>query len=76
MTSIAVFQCVERGLVGLDEDVARILPELSEKDVIIAIDETTGQAEFQRSQKPLTLRYAERVPRTFGSAIPRLNGRS
>ncbi|EER29926.1 hypothetical protein CPC735_012440 [Coccidioides posadasii C735 delta SOWgp] len=29
MTSIAVLQCVERGLIQLDDDVAQILPDLA-----------------------------------------------
>ena len=60
MTGIAVLQCVELGLVNLDEDVARILPELSEKDIIAAFDEMTGKATLQRSKKAVNLRYVER----------------
>ncbi len=74
MTSIAVLQCVERGLAGLDEDVARLLPELSGKDIIVAFDETTGQATLKRSQRPVTLRYVERICRMLGAGWPESDG--
>lgn len=34
MTAIAVLQSVERGVLDLDEDVARILPELKDVEII------------------------------------------
>jgi CubicO group peptidase (beta-lactamase class C family) len=39
LTSIAALQIVEKGLYGLDEDVARALPELAEQKIIKGFDE-------------------------------------
>jgi CubicO group peptidase (beta-lactamase class C family) len=38
-TAVAALQCVDRGLVSLDEDVNRILPELKEPNVLKGWDE-------------------------------------
>lgn len=35
MTSIAVMQCVERGLLDLDADVTGLLPELKDRQVLV-----------------------------------------
>ncbi|KAL2071822.1 hypothetical protein VTL71DRAFT_13057 [Oculimacula yallundae] len=56
MTSIAAMQCVERGLLSLDEDISRILPEL--KDVQIIKEAEPGkEIVYQKSQTALTLRH-------------------
>jgi CubicO group peptidase (beta-lactamase class C family) len=34
ITSIALLQCVDRGLIGLDEPLARIIPELDGKEIL------------------------------------------
>ena len=39
LTSIAALQVVERGLFGLDDDVAEKLPELAEQPIIQGFDE-------------------------------------
>ncbi|CZT52779.1 uncharacterized protein RSE6_14149 [Rhynchosporium secalis] len=57
MTSIAAMQCVERGLISLDEDIPRVLPEL--KDVQILKEAEPGK-EIVYQQKPetaITLRH-------------------
>lgn len=41
LTSIAAMQCVERGLVTLDEDVRPILHELEDLDVIVGVKDGT-----------------------------------
>ena len=56
MTSIATMQCVERGLVALDTDVAEILPELATQGILTGFDETSGEPIIQKRQKTMTLR--------------------
>ncbi|RFU29403.1 hypothetical protein B7463_g6936, partial [Scytalidium lignicola] len=38
MTSVAAMQCVERGLVSLDEDITTILPELKNAQILTGFD--------------------------------------
>lgn len=39
LTTIMALQCVEQGLVDLDEDLSRLLPELSNKQVLTGFDD-------------------------------------
>ncbi len=43
LTSIAALQCVERGLLQLDEDVVRVLPEFKDIEIISEADEPPGE---------------------------------
>lgn len=56
MTSIAAMQCVERGLVTLDTDVADVLPELAAQDILTGFDEGTGEPIVDKRQNAITLR--------------------
>lgn len=56
MTCIAVMQCVERGLLDLDEDVTRILPEVKAMDLLTGFDPETGKPLLQKPTKTMTLR--------------------
>ena len=56
LTTIAVLQCVERGLIGLDDDVARILPELAELEILTGMDSSTGIPILKKRTKAITLR--------------------
>ena len=56
MTSIAAMQCVERGLVALNTDVAGILPELAAQGILTGFDEASGETIIQKRQKTMTLR--------------------
>lgn len=55
MTSISALQCVERGLVQLDEDVARHLPELAALEILTGFDDE-GKAKTAKRQNAITLR--------------------
>lgn len=48
MTSIALLQCVERGLLSLDEPISRILPELQSKSILERVE---GSELFTRPSK-------------------------
>ena len=56
LTSIAVLQCVEKGLLKLDEDVVRVLPEFKDVEVVSGADETTGELTIEKATKAITLR--------------------
>ncbi len=56
LTSIAALQCVERGLLQLDEDVVRVLPEFKDIEIISEADEPPGELKFKKATKAITLR--------------------
>lgn len=53
MTSIALMQCVEDGLLSLNGDLSRFLPELAEKQVLKGYDDDMPRLEAVN--KPITL---------------------
>lgn len=55
MTSISALQCVEKGLVQLDDDVAKHLPELAELDILTGFD-SEGKPKTVKRKNPITLR--------------------
>jgi len=57
MTTVAALQCVERGLLRLDEDVTGVLPELKDIDILIDFDTNTQQPLLVRSKNKITLRF-------------------
>lgn len=56
MTAISALQCVERGLVGLDDDVSPVLPEVGKFGIITGFDDSVGQPITHTSPTPITLR--------------------
>ena len=56
MTSIAAMQCVERGLVILDTDVAEILPELAAQGILTNFDKGISEPMIEKRQNTITLR--------------------
>jgi CubicO group peptidase (beta-lactamase class C family) len=60
MTAISIMQLVERGLVGLDDDVGKIVPQLANKDVLVGfeddVDGKPGKPILKKSIKAITLR--------------------
>ena len=46
-------QVVERGLIGLDDDVGEAVPELAKKDIMV---EEHGIRKLVKASKPITLR--------------------
>jgi CubicO group peptidase (beta-lactamase class C family) len=47
-------QCIERGLIGLDDDVSVHLPELKDAVIFTGID--NGQPILKKAQNTITLR--------------------
>jgi CubicO group peptidase (beta-lactamase class C family) len=55
ITSIAALQCVERGLIGLDDSVSDILPEVAKLEVI-GSDDGGKTLTFTKANKHITIR--------------------
>jgi CubicO group peptidase (beta-lactamase class C family) len=56
ITSVAVMQCVERGLVTLDQPLASILPEFKTPLIVTGLDEATGKPVVKSTTHAITLR--------------------
>nr|3HLE_A Chain A, Transesterase [Aspergillus terreus]3HLF_A Chain A, Transesterase [Aspergillus terreus]3HLG_A Chain A, Transesterase [Aspergillus terreus] len=56
LTTIMVLQCMERGLVDLDETVDRLLPDLSAMPVLEGFDDA-GNARLRERRGKITLRH-------------------
>jgi hypothetical protein len=63
MTTIAAMQCVEKGLLSLDEDVTLVLPELKGREVLKGFEEG--------SQKPILVPNTKKI--TLRSVSPKLS---
>ncbi len=62
ITSVAVMQCVEKGLLNLDDDVTPILPELKDIDVIVGFEKDSDGKDkpiLKKNTKKITLRYVQ-----------------
>lgn len=57
LTTIAALQCVERGLLKLDDDVSPILHELKDIEIIHGF-RPDGTAILRKAKNKITLRYA------------------
>ena len=56
-TTLTCLQCVERGLISLDEDVGRVIPHLGSIGVLTGFDEVRyGQPHIEAKKGPITLR--------------------
>lgn len=56
VTSVAALQVVEKGLVDLDEDLARIIPELASLKVLKGMNLESGSPIFEERTGKITLR--------------------
>ena len=54
ITSVAAMQCVDRGLIGLDDDVVPVTPELHGIQLLTGFD--GDQPRLREPEKPITLR--------------------
>jgi CubicO group peptidase (beta-lactamase class C family) len=55
-SSIALLQCVDKGLIDLDEPITKILPELSNKGILVSSDSAPGFATIP-SRVAITARH-------------------
>lgn len=56
MTAIASLQCVERGLLNLDDDVSSILPEFKNPQILVGFEDDSGKPILKDAKNKLTLR--------------------
>ncbi|OJD11556.1 hypothetical protein AJ78_07701 [Emergomyces pasteurianus Ep9510] len=69
--SIALMQCVDKGLIDLEESVDRVLPELSDPDVLDGFDEETGEPIIRKANKKIT--FVHLLTHTAGLAYDNWN---
>jgi CubicO group peptidase (beta-lactamase class C family) len=55
-TIIAALQCVERGQIGLDDDVSPVLTELKDIDILTGFEEGTDNPMLKKAERKVTLR--------------------
>jgi CubicO group peptidase (beta-lactamase class C family) len=55
ITSIALLQCIDKGLIGLDEPLTKVLPEFAEKQILT--DVSGSDFVFEPSKVPVTARH-------------------
>ena len=56
MTSVAAMQCVEAGLITLDEDVAKYLSTIGKYGIMTGFDDERNEAIMIPNKTPITLR--------------------
>jgi CubicO group peptidase (beta-lactamase class C family) len=56
MTAVAALQCVEAGLITLDEDVAKYLPSIGKYGIMTGFDDEKNEAITVPNPTPITLR--------------------
>jgi CubicO group peptidase (beta-lactamase class C family) len=54
VTAIAVLQIVDKGLIGLDDEIDEVLPELAALKILTAMND--GKPTFVERKNPMTLR--------------------
>lgn len=67
VTTVAALQCVEKGLLHLDQDISRVLPEFEKAKILEGFTES-NEPIFTPAQNPVTLRHL--LTHTSGLAYP------
>ena len=60
LTTVAVMQCVERGQLDLDADIAKVLPEWADAQILTGFNEK-DEPIFRPATKAITLRQVVRI---------------
>ena len=68
VTSLAAMMLVESGKLGLDEPVAKYLPEFAKRQVLASFDEATGKYTTRAPVRPMTVRHL--LTHTSGLGYP------
>lgn len=55
MTTICALQCVERGLLTLDDNIGKIVPEFRDPDILTGFE--NGEPKLVKATKKITLRH-------------------
>ena len=56
LTAISVLQLVEKGLLTLDEDVSKYVPEVKSLEILTGFDKDTGKATTEPNPRAITVR--------------------
>jgi CubicO group peptidase (beta-lactamase class C family) len=56
MTAVAALQCVEAGLITLDEDVSKHLPTIGKYGILTGFDDEKNEATTVPNTTPITFR--------------------
>ncbi|RFU25797.1 hypothetical protein B7463_g10540, partial [Scytalidium lignicola] len=56
VTAIAVMQCVEKGLLNLDDDISTVLNEWKEPQILVGFDDATGEPILEKAKERITLK--------------------
>jgi CubicO group peptidase (beta-lactamase class C family) len=56
MTAICALQCVEKGLLNLDDDISTVLSEWKDPKILMGFDKSTGEPILEPAKKIPTLR--------------------
>jgi CubicO group peptidase (beta-lactamase class C family) len=56
LVTVSVMQLVEKGVIGLEDDVGKVVPQLSNMDVLKGFSDD-GTPIMEKQNKPMTLRY-------------------
>jgi CubicO group peptidase (beta-lactamase class C family) len=57
VTSIAAMQCVERGLISLDDDISNVLAEWKDPEILEGFEEESGKPILRKALNKITLRW-------------------
>ena len=57
ISSICAMQCVERGLIGLDDDISDALPEWKDAEILEGFKEGSGEPILRKALNKITLRW-------------------
>jgi hypothetical protein len=71
MTAISVLQCVERGLLKLDEDISPIIPEFKTPLILTGFEPDSGKPILQPAKNKITLRML--LNHSSGLCLPMMN---
>ena len=55
LTAVSAMQLVEKGKIGLDDDLGKVIPQLSKIEVLKGFDDD-GKPIVEKKTKPITLR--------------------
>jgi len=69
MTSVAAVHAVQEGLVGLDDDLGDVLPELRQQEVLTSYNQDMKRAEFEPLKSKITLRYGLNGVASFATSM-------
>jgi CubicO group peptidase (beta-lactamase class C family) len=56
MTAISAVQCVEKGLLDLDDDISTVLSEWKDPKILVGFEDASGEPIMQTAKGKITLR--------------------